>query len=122
MQAGVPVTISRGTAHQEREVAMIVGRQFRGERVVLSEGGFEGCSFVGCELVIDGRAVHLVDNSFVGCRWSFQGLAANTLGIVAALCHDDEGLREAVAHALGLGHAVPQAVAPAHGAAGKRLH
>ncbi len=101
---------------------MIVGRQFNGERVVVAEGGFEGCSFVGCELVIDGRAVHLVDNSFVDCRWSFQGLAATTLGIVAALCRDDEGLREAVAHALGLGHAVPQAAAPAHGAAGKRLH
>ena len=101
---------------------MIVGRQFNGERVVVAEGGFEGCSFVGFKLVLDGRAVHLVDNSFVDCRWSFQGLAATTLGIVAALCRDNEGLRETVAHALGLGHAVPQAAVPAHGAAGKRLH
>ena len=101
---------------------MIVDRQFFGERVVVADDRYERCTFAGCELVIDGRAVHLVDNSFVDCRWAFQGLAATTLGIVSALCRDDEGLREAVAHALGFGHAVPQAAAPVHGAVGKRLH
>lgn len=82
---------------------MIVGRRFRGQQVNLSERGYQGCTFVGCELVVDGHAMHLVDNSFVDCRWSFQGAAANTLSLIGALCRDDPGLREALAHELGLG-------------------
>jgi hypothetical protein len=46
----------------------------------------------------------------------------DTLSIIGVLCRVDEELREAVAHALGFGHAVPHAAAPAHGAAGKHLH
>jgi hypothetical protein len=54
-------------------------RRFQGEQVLLSACGYEACTFVGCKLVIDGRAIHLVDNSFVDYRWLFQGCAANTL-------------------------------------------
>ncbi len=78
------------------------GRRFVRERVVLGDRRFERCAFVGCELVVDGRPVHLVENSFEDCAWRFEGAAGTTLDVLTALCRDDRGLRTAVAGELGL--------------------
>lgn len=81
---------------------MNVGRHFERERIVLSGKQYEACTFIDCELVFDGRPVHLVDNRFEGCRWSFEGPAGLTLGFLTALCREQPGLRMAMARELGL--------------------
>jgi hypothetical protein len=89
----------------------VTGR--RDERVVLGGRRFERCAFVGCELVVDGRPVHLVENSFEGCVWRLEGAAGVTLDVLAALCRDDSGLRAALAGELGLRGPPARAAAPA---------
>jgi hypothetical protein len=80
----------------------IIGRRFESERVVISGAHFERCTFVDCELVFDGRPTHLVDNTFDGCRWFFEGAAATTLDLLTRLCRDNPALEEAIAQELGL--------------------
>ena len=82
--------------------ATIVGRRFERERVVLGGRRFERCTFESCELVVDGRPVHLVDNSLGRSRWSFEGPAAVTLDLVALLCREDPRLAAMIGGALGL--------------------
>ncbi len=94
--------LSASGAALVRVYLMIVGRRFDHERVVVSGERFERCVFVGCELVADGRPVQLVDNSFEGCHWSFEGAAGVTLDLLAALCREDPSLRAAVTRHLGL--------------------
>jgi hypothetical protein len=81
---------------------MIVGRRFECERIVLGDGRYERCAFIACQLVFDGRPVHLVDNVMDGCTWSFEGAAGATLDFVAGLCREDPELRASLARALGL--------------------
>ena len=67
---------------------------------------------MGCELVLDGRPVHLVDNSFEGCVWFFEGAAGATLDALFALCRGDRALQAPrVARELGLPPGSPAAVA-----------
>jgi hypothetical protein len=80
----------------------IIGRRFEGERVVISGAHFERCMFVDCELVFDGRPTRLIDNTFDGCRWLFEGAAATTLDLLTELCRDNPALEEAIAQELGL--------------------
>ncbi len=81
---------------------MITGKRFENERIVVSDRHFERCKFVDCELVYRGGRVGLVANSFDGCRWSFEGAAADTLSFVGALCRDSDEFRAMVARTLGL--------------------
>jgi hypothetical protein len=81
---------------------VIVGRRFECERITLGDERYERCVFVACQLVFDGRPVHLVDNAMEGCTWSFEGAAGATLEFVAGLCRDDPDLRANLARALGL--------------------
>jgi hypothetical protein len=100
---------------------MIVGRRFEGERITLGDERYERCVFVACQLVFDGRPVHLVDNVLDGCTWTFEGAAGATLEFVAELCRDDPDLRASMARALGLGDgAEPRPAAPAPSAAAAR--
>jgi hypothetical protein len=92
---------------------MIVGRRFEGERIALGDERYERCVFVACQLVFDGRPVHLVDNVLDGCTWSFEGPAGATLDFVAGLCRDDPGFRASVVRALGLAAAGGADLAPA---------
>jgi hypothetical protein len=85
----------------------IIGRRLEGERVVVSGAHFERCVFVDCELVFDGRSTHLVDNTFDGCRWSFEGAAATTLDLLTVLCRDSPGLVDVIAREMGLPIPVP---------------
>src|SRR5688500_17203637 len=80
----------------------IVDRRFERERVVVSGGRFERCTFLACELVFDGRPAHLVDNLFEDCSWSFEGAAGATLEFVTLLCREDPGLRATLIRMLGL--------------------
>ena len=80
----------------------VIGMTFEKARVVVSGRRFERCTFIGCELVFDGRPVHLVDNAFRSCAWTFEGAAGVTLDLLAALCRDDPALRATVARELGL--------------------
>lgn len=82
--------------------AIVSGRRIEGKRVVLADRGYERCTFVGCELVFDGRPVHLVDNSFTHCSWAFDGPAGVTLGFLQALCQSDPDLRASIARQLGI--------------------
>ncbi len=84
------------------ESPLVDGRRFVGERVVLGDRRFERCAFVRCELVLDGRPVHLVESSFEDCAWSFEGAAGRTIDALAALCRGDRGLRITLAGELGL--------------------
>ena len=87
----------------------IMGRHFERERVVLGGEHYQGCTFVGCELVFDGRPVQLLDNSFESCSWRFEGAAATTLGLLAVLCREHAELRALLARQLGLlGEAAPE--------------
>jgi hypothetical protein len=83
--------------------ATVSGRRFHNKRVVLADRRYENCTFIQCELVFDGRPVHLVDNAFAECSWSFDGAAGVTLGFLAALCQSDPDLRASIARQLGLG-------------------
>jgi hypothetical protein len=69
---------------------------------VLSSECYQGCTFIKCELVFDGRPVQLIDNHFEGCSWSFEGPAGITLDFVAALCRDQPEMRAVFAKELGL--------------------
>jgi hypothetical protein len=80
----------------------IMGRHFERQRVMLGGEHYQGCTFVGCELVYDGRPVHLLDNTFEDCSWSFEGAAAATLDFLVALCREHAELRSALARELGL--------------------
>ena len=103
LRRGGPAPTSRHSGAPEA----IVGRRFARERVVVSGGRFERCAFVACELVCDGRPVHLVGNVFEGCTWSFEGAAGGTLALLALLCREDPGLRAELAEALDLAGAWP---------------
>ena len=81
---------------------MNFARHFESQRVLIGGEQYESCTFIDCELVFDGRPAHLVDNRFEGCRWSFEGPAGLTLGLLTALCHSEPGLRAAMARQLGL--------------------
>ena len=80
----------------------VVGRRFERERVAVSGGRFERCTFAACELVFDGRPVHLVDNLFEDCVWSFEGPAGATLQLLALLCRSEARFRAVLARTLGL--------------------
>ena len=84
------------------ETTRITGRQFEKERVLLGGRSFEGCLFIDCELVFDGRPVQLTDNRFEDCCWSFEDAAGLTLNFVAAICREDQGLKTMLGEALGL--------------------
>jgi hypothetical protein len=87
----------------------IIGRHFERQRVMLCGDHYQDCTFVACELVYDGRAVHLLDNSFENCSWSFEGVAAATLDFLAVLCREHPELRAVLARELGLlGEAAPE--------------
>jgi hypothetical protein len=81
---------------------VIMGRHFEHERVVLGGRHFQGCTFIGCELVYDGRPVQLLDNRLEDCSWVFEGAAAVTLEFIAALCREHAEMRLALVRALGL--------------------
>ncbi len=82
--------------------AIVSGRRIHGKRVVLADRPYERCTFVDCELVFDGRPVHLVDNAFAHCSWSFDGAAGVTLGFLGALCQSDPQLQASIARQLGI--------------------
>jgi hypothetical protein len=87
----------------------IMGRRFERERVVLGSEHYQGCTFIECELVYDGRPVHLLDNDFEDCSWSFEGAAAATLDFLAVLCRKHPEMRAMLAKELGLlGEAAPE--------------
>jgi hypothetical protein len=87
----------------------IMGRRFERERVMLGSEHYQGCTFIECELVYDGRPVHLLDNDFEDCSWSFEGAAAATLDFLVALCREHAELRAVLARKLGLlGEAAPE--------------
>ena len=92
----------------------IIGQRFEAERVVVSGAHFERCVFVDCELVFDGRPTHLVDNTFDGCRWLFEGAAAVTLDLLATLCRDSPALVDAIAQELGFPVPVPVPIGLMH--------
>jgi hypothetical protein len=63
----------------------VVGRHFERERVLLRGERYQGCTFIGCELVYEGQPVELLDNIFADCHWSFEGAAGSTLDFLIAL-------------------------------------
>jgi hypothetical protein len=80
----------------------IVAWRFERERVVVSGGRFERCTFIACELVFDGRPTQLIDSTFEGCQWAFEGAAGTTLAFVEVLCREDPQLKAMLARTLGL--------------------
>lgn len=81
---------------------MLVGKRFENLRILVSGGDFEACVFTDCELVHDGRPARLVDNTFVGCRWSFEGAAGDTLEFAATLCRQSAEFGMSMARTLGI--------------------
>jgi hypothetical protein len=75
--------------------------------VVISGQRFERCTFVNCELVFDGRPTQLIENTFDGCHWTFEGAAADTLGFVSAMCANSPEFGMMVARSIGLVHEQP---------------
>jgi hypothetical protein len=82
--------------------ATVVGARFERERVVLGGQHFKCCTFIGCELVVDGRPMSLADCRFECCRFSFEGAARTTLDLLAMLCRDDPQTAAQVLRRLGL--------------------
>ena len=82
--------------------ATVVGARFERERVVLGGRRFKCCTFVGCELVVDGRPMSLADCRFERCRFLFEGAARATLDLLATLCRDDPQAAAPVLRRLGL--------------------
>ena len=60
---------------------------FDNEIVVLDGKSFEECSFSNCEIVFRGGLTQLTGNKFDHCKWSFGGVAGNTLTFMKALYH-----------------------------------
>jgi hypothetical protein len=83
--------------------ATVVGARFERERVVLGGRRFKCCTFIGCELVVDGRPTALADCRLESCHWSFEGAARATLDLLATLCRDDPRAAAPVLRRLGLG-------------------
>ncbi len=81
--------------------------EFVGTTVMMSGQQYENCSFINCELVVDGRPVHLVGCSFDGCHWSFVGPAGTTLELLGLLCRGDPELAKVIGRLLGFIHEEP---------------
>src|SRR4051794_16814772 len=60
-----------GITHAGKEPSMYVECLFENSRVELGGQQHEGCTFKNCEMVFDGRPVHLTGCVFDGVRWSF---------------------------------------------------
>jgi hypothetical protein len=82
--------------------ATVVGARFERERVILGGQRFKCCTFIGCELVVDGRPTALTDCRLERCRWSFEGAALATLDLLAMLRRDDPRAAGQVLRRLGL--------------------
>jgi len=75
---------------------------FKDSSVDLHVGVYINCVFERCELVFDGRPVHLEGNAFLGCHWSFKGPAEATLQLLEVLCRQDPQVARDVGLRLGL--------------------
>jgi hypothetical protein len=81
----------------------VMGEHFEHERIVLGGERYQGCTFIDCELVFDGRQpAQLLDNTFADCRLFFEGAAGITLDFLIALCRDQPEIRAMLARELGL--------------------
>jgi hypothetical protein len=75
---------------------------FENARVDLHAGAYIGCTFERCELIFDGRPVHLDSNRFSGCSWNFAGPAAATIAVLELLCREDPNFGRYIGLRLGL--------------------
>ena len=67
-------------------MARFVNQTFDNKTVLIDGNRYEGCTFNSC--TIEFRAVELPtlgNCHFAGCRWSFDGPAANTIRFLTAL-------------------------------------
>jgi hypothetical protein len=91
----------------EKAVMVVKGRRFERKRIVLGGHHYHDCTFVGCELVFDGRPMHLLDNHFEDCSSVFEGAAGVTLDFLVALSCEHPEMRAVLARKLGLHEPVP---------------
>jgi hypothetical protein len=71
---------------------------FVNERIELDGKTFRGCTFEGCILVYTAKAPFgIIDSALNDCEWSFEGSAALTLDLLAALYRNADDLSRAVA-------------------------
>jgi hypothetical protein len=76
--------------------------RFTNSRVDLHAGAYVGCMFQRCELVFSGGPMHLENNTFRGCHWTFEGAAEATLKLLELLCRQDPKIAQDIALRLGL--------------------
>ena len=81
---------------------MPVKARYEKERVVLSGGKFDHCTFENCELVFDGKPANIDECQVRSCHWTFEGPAGATLEFVAALCRTDPVFRAMIGRRLGI--------------------
>lgn len=64
----------------------MAGRTFKGQSVVIDGKTFKDTTFDSCVLIFrGGGAVHIERCRFLHCEYVFDGAAANTLAMMAAL-------------------------------------
>jgi hypothetical protein len=80
---------------------MFTNCTFDGTSVDLHAGPYTGCLFRHCELVFDGRPVHLDSNTFSGCHWTFTGAAGATMALLEMLCRNDPNVAREIGLRLG---------------------
>lgn len=78
------------------------GAVYRDQQVRVGDAAFVKCRFEDCEMVYDGRPTELDHNLFEGCRWRFEGAAANTIALLRTLAAVDPSFAGQIAEALGL--------------------
>ncbi len=61
-------------------------KSFSNETIHLDNNQFDHCEFDNCEIVYSGTGkFSLSNNSFNGCRWTFEGPAANAIEFMSAM-------------------------------------
>ena len=80
---------------------MFNGCTFDSAQVDLHAGPYTGCVFNRCEMVFDGRPVHLDSSTFSGCHWTFTGAAGSTIDFLEILCRNDPNVAREVGFRLG---------------------
>ena len=75
---------------------------FEGARVELGGAPYHRCTFKGCLMVVDGRAVDIDDCAFEGCSWTFEGPAGNAMGLLRIICRSDPNIAAKVGVDLGI--------------------
>ena len=60
--------------------------RFADTSIIVDGNEYTGCTFVRCQILFSGGALPKLDNnSFMDCRWVFDGAAARTVQFMTAL-------------------------------------